>query len=242
MGKSLKEALLEQLDTLRERGLAPHEVPVEEESSLVVFDERSAGDMSDQRGRPARRARPKGPAARPGAPRPQVFGGMQRNGAARHQDDRDDRDGGRRDRRPRPMRPARQTPPLGTTMPVGPAPLAGPPPRPQPGSFAPRPQPANFAPPPGRSALLQQRAEQRRREQEQEGDVRGALEAVRGEPLDDEGYQQFMNDLAAETGALPPLNVVFEAVRAANSLDVRAVGDQVRAYYRRPRVAIAAGS
>ena len=57
MGKSLKEALLEQLDTLRERGLAPHEMPVEEESSLVVFDEHSLAEAADQRGRPSRRPR-----------------------------------------------------------------------------------------------------------------------------------------------------------------------------------------
>ena len=237
MGKSLKEALLEQPDTLRERGLAPHEVPVEEDLAIVLFDEHGSPDGMDQRGRQQRRPRVKGPAARPGGSRPlAAAAGMQRTGATRHEGERDDRDGTRRDRRDRPQRPARQ-PEMSTSAP----PSAGAPPAPR------QPAPSGgfvggFAPPvgqSGRSAMLQQRAEQRKRDQEQQGEIRGALESVLGEPVDDDAFARFMGELTVETGALPPLNVVVEAMRLASSADVRAVGDQIRAYYRRPRVAVA---
>ncbi len=83
--------------------------------------------------------------------------------------------------------------------------------------------------------MLQQRAEQRRREQTQREDLRSAYEAVIGEPADDERMTLFLNELTVETGALPPLGIVLEAVRAAATSDVRRIGDEVRAYYRRPR-------
>ena len=224
MGKSLKEALLEQLDTLRERGLAPNEVPLEDEAPAVFVDARSTGSL-ELRGRPAKRPRVKGPASRPPAPKsfaPPVL--AERNGAARREGDRDDDEQPRRDRRARPRgvgkgmlvqqpsAPLLPQPPIGGPAPARPAPHA-----------------------PGRSALMQQRAEQRRRDQEQRQQVGAALAEIRLAPVDEDELAAFLKDLSVETGALPPLNVVVEALHAANSADIRAVGDQVRAYYRRPR-------
>jgi len=89
--------------------------------------------------------------------------------------------------------------------------------------------------PPSQSDLLQQRADQRRREQEQRDGVRAALEAVRGGPVDEEALNAFLSELTAETGALPPMGIVVEAMRTAGTDQVRSIGDEVRAYYRRPR-------
>jgi hypothetical protein len=236
VGKSLKEALLEQLDTLRERGLAPNEVPVEEEAGGVFVDARVSG-AGEARGRPSRRPRVKGPASRPPAPR--AFAGpapSERNGMSRRDSERDEDEEQRRDRRPRPRGGPRQFPE--PQPPMGPPRMGGVPgPRPGPGMGPMGGGPGMGPGPhqPGRSQLLQQRAEQRRRDTEQRQDVVAALAAIRGEEVDEEGVSAFLKDLSVETGALPPLNVVVEALRAANSVDVRAVGDQVRAYYRRPR-------
>jgi hypothetical protein len=61
------------------------------------------------------------------------------------------------------------------------------------------------------------------------------MAAVSGAEVDDEGYDKFLKDLAEETGALPPLNRVIEAISLANSLDPAAVGSQVRVLNRRAR-------
>ncbi len=103
----------------------------------------------------------------------------------------------------------------------------------------PPPQRPNGPRPPSQSDLLQQRAEQRRREQEQRDGVRGVLESVRGGEVDDDALNAFLGELTAETGALPPLGVVVEAMRTAGTDQVRAIGDEVRAYYRRPRQPVA---
>jgi len=222
VGKSLKEALLEQLEVLRERGLAPSDMPAEEEHPAVVY-EAQAPEL-EHRGRAARRPRVKGPAARP--PSGKALGGAgapPRNGPARpiERHEREERGGGGRERRQRPR-----------GAPAGPLPVVGTPP-------SSRPQPAGGPAPRdvGRSALLQQRAEQRKRDTELRELVRIALSEVRTEPVDEQALIQFLDELSIETGALPPLNVVVEALRAAGTDNIRAVGDQIRAYYRRPRAA-----
>jgi hypothetical protein len=267
VGKSLKEALLEQLDTLRERGLAPNQVPVEEEAPAVVYDAQAALDSGETRGRQTRRPRVKGPAARPGGQRPMVSaGGFPRNGSDRDRDEREDR--GPRPSRPE-RRPASPAQSFQSARPEGrpdgrpPREFSGPPrefggpprefngpPRDfggPPRDFGPPRQfgqaPAGqgqFGPPnqfggPGRSEMLQQRAEQRKREGEQREEVRAAVEAIRGGPVDEEALTAFLGELTVEVGALPGLNIVIEALRAAESDDIRKVGDGIRAYFRRPR-------
>lgn len=65
MARSLKEALLEQLETLRERGLAPRETPREEdEPAIVVAGRWDVEEGEDRRDRHGRTRRPRGGAAR----------------------------------------------------------------------------------------------------------------------------------------------------------------------------------
>jgi predicted NAD/FAD-binding protein len=45
----------------------------------------------------------------------------------------------------------------------------------------------------------------------------------------------FFEELGVETGALPPLHVVLEALKSAGNSKPSDVADQVRLYYRRPR-------
>jgi hypothetical protein len=52
--------------------------------------------------------------------------------------------------------------------------------------------------------------------------------------------EQFFGQLAVETGALPPLNIVLEALRSAGNATPGEVAHQVRLYYRRPRARVAA--
>lgn len=85
--------------------------------------------------------------------------------------------------------------------------------------------------------MLQQRAEQRRREEEDIGEMRRLLSDLRGEPADDTFMEAFGRALAEETGALPPPRIVVEAIRQSQTADPRKIGDAVRAYYRRSRAA-----
>ena len=55
-----------------------------------------------------------------------------------------------------------------------------------------------------------------------------------GEP-DSAAIDGFMNGLAQEVGALPPLERVIEAIKLANSAEPAKVGGAVRQLYRRPR-------
>ncbi|MFN8522153.1 MAG: hypothetical protein U0821_03510 [Chloroflexota bacterium] len=66
------------------------------------------------------------------------------------------------------------------------------------------------------------------------------LARVNGSELDADAYAKFLNDLTQETGALPPLDRVNEAVNLAGSLDVVKIGAQVRMLYRRSRARPAA--
>ena len=83
--------------------------------------------------------------------------------------------------------------------------------------------------------MLQQRAEQRKREEQDIAELRRLLAEHRGEEMDDAAMQQFENSMREETGALPPPHIVVEAIRQAGSADARKIGDAVRAYYRSRR-------
>ncbi len=83
--------------------------------------------------------------------------------------------------------------------------------------------------------MLQQRAEQRRREEEDIAEMRRLLGQFRGEEMDDAAMDAFSRALLEETGALPPPRIVVEAIRQAESANARRIADAVRAYYRRPR-------
>ncbi len=82
---------------------------------------------------------------------------------------------------------------------------------------------------------LQQRAEQRRREDEQRTQLQDLLTRTTGSEPDGEAFDRFLADLTVETGALPPLDRVIEAVELANSIEPAKVGEQIRALYRRSR-------
>jgi hypothetical protein len=83
--------------------------------------------------------------------------------------------------------------------------------------------------------MLQQRAEQRRRDDEDILEMRRLLGEYSGETVDDQFMENFSRALAEETGALPPPRIVVDAIKESQSADARKIGDAVRAYYRRPR-------
>jgi hypothetical protein len=229
VAKNLKEALLEQMATLQERGLAPGEIPVEQEDepSYAQYegesDRRAFGGDRDgdaRRGSRAPRVRNRAPAVRP-----------------REQREIKEPRANRERREGRGSRDALEIPP-GL---VGPAPApATRPPRPM---GPPRPfNQAGFAPPgqtgprpAPRSDMLRRNAERLQREQADLAEVRQLLTQHSGETTDDAALDRFFSQLAVETGALPPLNVVLEALRSAGGGDPAEVGNQVRAHYRRAR-------
>ncbi len=115
--------------------------------------------------------------------------------------------------------------------PMGPRPL-------RPGMGAPRPGgPPMGGPgrPPSRTSMLQQRAEQRRRDDEDIAEMRQLLAEFSGQEVDDQFMEVFSRGLAEETGALPPPYIVVEAIKESKSAEPRKIGDAVRAHYRRPR-------
>ena len=83
--------------------------------------------------------------------------------------------------------------------------------------------------------MLQQRAEQRRRDEEDIIEMRRLLAEFSGRKSTTQFMETFSRALAEETGALPPPRIVVEAIRESQSADPRKIGDAVRAYYRRPR-------
>lgn len=250
MGRSLKEALLGQYAALQEAGLAPTEVPQEDEAPLVVVESAPRGratrprretvdryleaddldqngfDRDRRRGAPRRehrgeelgreRRRPTGPSGARGRGRGREF--EPEFGAAVPGGPVIDRPVGAGPRGPRPQGP------------MGPRP-------PRPGMGAPRPGGPQGGPgrPPSRTSMLQQRAEQRRRDDEDIAEMRGLLAEFSGQEVDDQFMEMFSRGLAEETGALPPPHVVVEAIRESKSADPRKIGDAVRAHYRRPR-------
>jgi hypothetical protein len=228
VAKTLKEALLEQMATLQERGLAPGELPPEpeEEPSYAHYDEdfdrRSGnGERDGDRGRGGRKgARPRARTAMPPRVREQ-------------REFREPRGG--RERRERDSRESRPVP----SDLVGMAPMAPPrpsgPPRPA-APQAPRPMGPGGGPRvASRSDMLRRNAERIQREQVDRSQIQQLLSTYSGEELDDAAVETFFSELGVETGALPPLHVVLEALRNAGNAKPVDVADQVRQYYRRPR-------
>lgn len=81
--------------------------------------------------------------------------------------------------------------------------------------------------------MLQQRAEQRRRDEDDIVDMRQLLAEFSGQEIDDTFMETFSRGLAEETGALPPPRIVVEAIKECRSAEPRKIADAVRAYYRR---------
>lgn len=257
MGRSLKEALLGQFAALQEAGLAPTEVPQEDEAPLVIVE-------SAPRGRGGN-ARPR----RESVDRYLETDDLDANGFDRDRRRLQRRDHrgeelGRERRRPgAPGRPVRGRGRPGEFEPEFAAPSAGTPgmdrsgaprsgprpagpmggPRPvRPGLGAPRPGgPMGPGRPPSRTTMMQQRAEQRRRDDEDIVEMRRLLGELSGQTMDDEAMETFSRALAEETGALPPPHIVVEAIKESQSADARKIGDAVRAYYRRRRPRPAVG-
>ena len=89
--------------------------------------------------------------------------------------------------------------------------------------------------PPSRTNMLQQRAEQRRRDEDDIVEMRRLLAEYSGQEIDDQFMETFSRGLAEETGALPPPRIVVDAMKESRSAEPRKIADAVRAYYRRPR-------
>ena len=89
--------------------------------------------------------------------------------------------------------------------------------------------------PPSRTNMLQQRADQRRRDEDDILEMRQLLAEYSGQEIDDGFMEAFSRGLAEETGALPPPHIVVEAIKVSKSAEPRRIADAVRAYYRRPR-------
>jgi len=260
VGRSLKEALLGQYAALQEAGLAPTEVPQEDETPLVVVESAPRGRATRSRRESVDRyleaddLDPNGQFdrdRRKGAPRREHRGeelgrdGRRRPGGAFPGGSGGPGGGRGRGRgRPGEFEPEFAAPtaggPPGLAGPRGPRPAGPMGPRPplRPGMGAPRlggpPIPGRL---PSRTNMLQQRAEQRRRDEDDIVEMRRLLAEYGGESavVDDEAMETFSRALAEETGALPPPRIVVDAIKEAQSADPRKIGDAVRAYYRRPR-------
>ena len=255
MGRSLKEALLGQYAALQEAGLAPTEVPQEDEAPLVVVESAPRGRAT----RPRRESVDRYLEADDLDPNGQFDRDRRRPPRREHRGEELGRDarrrpgsspGGARGRgrgRPGEFEPEFPAPlggaPVGDRPmgPRGPRP-AGPmgPPRPgaRPGMGAPRPGgPPMGGPgrPPTRTSMLQQRAEQRRRDEDDITEMRTLLAEYAGQEIDDQFMETFSHGLQEETGALPPPRIVVDAIKESHSADPRRIADAVRAYYRRPR-------
>ena len=248
MGRSLKEALLGQYAALQEAGLAPTEVPQEDETPLVVVESAPRGRAT----RPRRESVDRYLEADDLDPNGQ-FDRDRRTGAPRreHRGEELGRDDRRRPAapggagpggtRPRSGRPGEFEPEFAradalvdqwrsAAGPRGPRPAGPMGPRPaRPGMGAPRPG----GPPmggPGRPAkphlMLQQRAEQRRRDEDDIVEMRRLLAEFSGQEVDDQFMEAFSRGLAEETGALPPPRIVVDAIK--ESQERRAAQDRRR--------------
>jgi len=246
VGRSLKEALLGQFAALQEAGLAPTEVPQEDEAPLVVVESAPRGRAQRPRRESVDRyletddldngfERGRRRAAERREHRGDELGRERRRGGP---PGRGGRGRGPREFEPEFAAPTTTGPGLGTGGPRGPrpaGPLGGPRP-PRPGLGAPRPGgPMGPGRPPSRTAMMQQRAEQRRRDEEDIVEMRRLLGELSGATMDDQAMETFSRALAEETGALPPPHIVVEAIKESQSADPRRIGDAVRAYYRRRR-------
>jgi hypothetical protein len=83
--------------------------------------------------------------------------------------------------------------------------------------------------------MLRRNAERIQREQADRGEILQLLAQYAGGEQDEAAVEKFFEELGVETGALPPLHVVLEALKNAGSASPADVADQVRLYYRRPR-------
>jgi len=139
-------------------------------------------------------------------------------------------------------RPAGPRPPFGDRGPGGPRPPfadRGPRPGGPPmGDRGPRP---GGPPQMSQDARLQQNAERRRRETGQREELMALLAQHTGAEATPEVFDKFLADLTVETGALPELGRVVEAVKLADSIEAPKVGNAVRQLFRRPRPRPAGG-
>ena len=87
----------------------------------------------------------------------------------------------------------------------------------------------------GTDARLQQNAERRRREAGQRDELLALLAQHSGAEATTEVFDKFLTDLTVETGALPELGRVVEAVKLADSIEPAKVGNAVRQLFRRGR-------
>ncbi len=241
MGRSLKEALLDQYALLQERGLAPSEMPQEEEAPLVVVEAAPRGRSN----RPRRESLDRYLDGEEMLDAGQFDRDRRRVPRRDHRTDAEGRagerrrplrPGGPRGRRPSEIEAELTGPalPLGDRRPMGgPRPPMGPRP-PRPGMGAPRLGGVG-RPPIGRTQMLQQRAEQRRRDEQDIAEMRQLLTEYGGQEMDNAAMDKFSKAMAEETGALPPPRIVVEAIKESQTADPRKIADAVRAYYRRPR-------
>jgi hypothetical protein len=263
MAKSLKEALLEKFSDLQELGIAPTNAPTEDEGPSIVVEmgpegNREAGGRRQRSGRafaydddPRRGGdTPTRPRSRPrrvergDRPRPGGGGGerFRRGGERSPTGDRGplidasplidqlapaDRPPGIDRPRPAGRPPFGDRPPIGGRPPMGDRPRG---PRP-PGPVDGRPG----APQHSVTDRLRQRAEQRRRDDEQREQLQTLIATTTGSDADGATFDKFLADLTQEVGALPPLERVIEAVQLANTIEPFKVGEQIRRLYRRPR-------
>src|SRR5436190_22883198 len=121
--------------------------------------------------------------------------------------------------------PGGPRPPFGDRGPGGPGGPGGPRPPMRPGG----------PPQMGTTERLQRNAELKRREEGMREQLQGLLTTVGGLEVTPEVYDKWLSDLTVETGALPPIDRVVEAIRLANSIEAAKVGNAVRQLFRRPR-------
>jgi hypothetical protein len=247
VGRSLKEALLDQFALLQERGLAPSEVPNEDDAPMIVVETVSRGRMSPPRRESLERFNEREEEMGFGGD----FGerGARGRGPRREHGRGEDARGGERRRPPARGRTGRR--PEGEleipmpAAPFSPGGFAGPNRRPPMGGMGPRPpfRPGMGAPrpgmggprPQGRTELMQQKSDDRRRDEADIAEMRKLLAEFGGQEMDGEAMDAFSKALTEEVGALPPPRIMVEAIKESKSADPRKLGDAVRAYYRRRR-------
>ena len=234
MAKSLKEALMEQMAALQERGLAPGELPVEQEDqpSYAQWEgesERRSSGLDRDDGRRGGGARGQRPRTRPAVNRPREQRELRDTRATR------ERRPGRESREGRELTGDFPPPPMAPPRPVGPMrPAVGPggpigprPPFAGPAAGGPRPAP--------RADMLRRNAERLQQEQTDRAEIGTLLASYSGEEADDAAMERFFSALAVETGALPPLHIVLEALQKAGNATATEVANQVRLHYRRAK-------
>src|SRR5437773_1524806 len=77
----------------------------------------------------------------------------------------------------------------------------------------------------GTTERLQRNAELKRREEGMREQLQGLLNTVGGLDVTPEVYDKWLADLTVETGALPPIDRVVEAIQLANSIEAAKVGN-----------------